>query len=302
MDEKLAEVVESPDIERLATGLTFTEGPLWHPDGYLLFTDFYNTDRILRLVPGGEPEVVRDETGGANGLTFDLQGRLVMCEGIARQVTRMEADGTITTLANRWEGKRLCQVNDIVGRSDGSLYFTDPTENLDPAEREIEFNGVYRIAPDGSVRVVATDFEFPNGLAFSPDESILYVSNTRPWMYIKAFDVRPDGTLVNGRIFADMGMDVPEKPGDRPPGVTGSLTGVPDGVKVDVEGRVFCTGLGGHWVFDSDGNRLGVIPLPELPANCAWGGPDNRTMFITARTSVYSIRMKTPGTRVPRAD
>jgi gluconolactonase len=298
--DNIADIVESPEPKRLATGFGFTEGPLWHPDGYLLFVDV-SRNLILRLVPGDEPEVVRENSAGSNGLTFDLKGRLVMCEGDNRRITRMEEDGAITPIAERWEGNRLNEVNDIVGRSDGSLYFTNPAGGLEPSDMEVDFTGVHRIAPDGTVTAEVREFEDPNGLAFSPDESVLYVSNTRDWMHIKAFDVTPDGSLSNERIFADMGIDVPEKPGDRPPGVRGSLTGVPDGLKVDVEGRVYCTGLGGHWVFDLDGNHLGVIRLPELPANCAWGGPDNRTMFITARTSVYSIRMKTPGTAVPRA-
>ena len=286
MAEKLAEIVESPDAERLATGFGFTEGPLWHPDGYLLFVDIPRS-LIFRLVPGGEPEVIRENSGGSNGLTFDLQGRLVMCEGNNRRVTRMETDGAVTPLATEWEGKRLNRPNDVVGRSDGSLYFTNPGGRLEPSEREIDFNGVHRIAPDGPVTAVISDFEYPNGLAFSPDERILYVANTREVMHIRAFDVEPDGSVTNGRVFADMSSDEPD--------------GVPDGMKVDVEGRVYCTGPGGCWVFDPSGDLLGVVRLPEIPANCAWGGQDNRIMFFTARTSVYSMRMRTPGTRVPCA-
>ena len=286
MADQLADIVESSEAERLATGFVFTEGPLWHPDGYLLFVDIRRS-LIFRLTPGGEPQVHRANSGGSNGLTFDLQGRLIMCEGDNRQLTRMESDGTITPIAERWEGKRLNRPNDVVGRSDGSIYFTNPGGRVDPSEREIDFSGVHRIAVDGTVTAVVTEFEYPNGLAFSPDESILYVSNTRESMHIEAFDVRPDGSVTNGRIFADMSSDEPD--------------GVPDGMKVDMEGRVYCTGAGGHWVFDSAGNHLGIIRLPELPANCAWGGPDNRTMFFTARTSIYSMRMKTPGTRVPTA-
>lgn len=300
MPETLSDVIESPEPELVATGFHFTEGPVWHPDGYLLFVDIGRA-QIIRVEPGGGPEVVRESSGGSNGMTFDLHGRLIMCEGSNRQITRREDDGSYTPIAQSWEGRRLDAVNDLVGRSDGTIYFTNPGGGIDPADRDIEFNGVFRITPDGDVRVAATDFEFPNGIAFSPDESILYVSNTRKWMYIKAFDVQPDGMLVNGRVFADMGVDPPEVPGQRPKGVTGSLTGVPDGMKVDVKGRVFCTGPGGHWVFDKDGHHIGVITMPELPANCAWGRPDNQTMFFTSRSSVYSIRMKTPGTPIPRS-
>ena len=286
MSDRLSDIVESPEAERLATGFVFTEGPLWHPEGYLLFVDIRRS-LIFRLVQGAEPEVVRENSNGSNGLTFDLDGRLIMCEGDGRRVTRMEPDGTITPLAERWEGLALNRPNDVVGRSDGSIYFTDPGGRLESSEREIDFSGVHRITPDGVVAPVATDFEYPNGLVFSPDESILYVANTRDAMYIGAYDVRPDGSMANRRVFADMSSD--------------ELDGVPDGMKVDVDGRVYCTGPGGCWVFEPSGEHLGIIRLPEIPANCAWGGPENRTMFFTARTSIYSMRMSTPGTRVPMA-
>ena len=286
MADDLTGIVESKEAERLATGMMFTEGPLWYPDGYLLFVDIRRS-LIFKMVPGSEPEVMRENSGGSNGLTFDLQGRLIMCEGDNRRVTRMEADGTITPLAERWEGKRLNRPNDVVGRSDGSLYFTDPGMRVDADERELDFAGIYRIAPDGTSAPVITEFEYPNGLAFSPDESILYVANTRDSTHIEAYDVKPDGSVSNPRVFADMSSD--------------ETDGVPDGMKVDVEGRVYCTGAGGCWVFDSSGKHLGIIRVPEIPANCASGGPDNRTMFFTARTSVYSMRMTTPGTKVPLA-
>ena len=294
MPGNLDQIVESSQAERLATGFEFTEGPLWHPEGYLLFVN-NRRNLIYRLVPGGQPEVIRENSGAANGLTFDLQGRLIMCEGDNRQITRWEPDGTITTIADRWEGKRLHRPNDVVCRSDGSIYFTNPGGRLDPAEREIDFHGVHRIAPDGTVTAVVTDLLSPNGLAFSPDEHILYVANTRrddgcvqekergevcTHQYIRAYDVAADGTLSNSRIFANM---------------YSAEDGVPDGMKVDTEGRVYCTGPEGVWVFDPTGNHLGIIRLPEIPANCAWGGPDHRTMYFTARSSVYSLRMKTTG-------
>ena len=286
MADDLSNIVESQEAERLATGFVFTEGPLWHPDGYLLFVDIRRS-LIFRLVPGGEPEVLRESSGGTNGLTFDLQGRLLMCEGDNRRITRMEPDGSITPLAERWDGKRLNRPNDIVGRSDGSVYFTNPGGRIEPADREIDFSGVHLIKPDGTVDVVVDDFEYPNGLAFSPDETVMYIANTREAMHIVAYDVQADGSLSNVRVFADMSSDEPD--------------GVPDGMKVDVEGRVYCTGPGGCCVFDANGANLGMIRLPEIPANCAWGGPDNRTMFFTARSSVYSMRMKTAGTPLPRA-
>ena len=300
MATQLTDIVESSQAERLATGFVFTEGPLWHPDGYWLFVDV-RAHRIYRLAPGGQPEVIRERSGGSNGMTFDLQGRLLICEGENRQVTRREPDGTYTPLAQRLGGKRINRPNDIVTRSDGSIYFTDPGGRLPPEERELDFSGVHRIAPDGTLTNATAETEYPNGLAFSPDERVLYVAITRrdegcieekargevcAHQCIRAFDVAADGSLSRNRIFASMAS---------------AADGVPDGMKVDVEGRVYCTGPEGCWVFDTSGRHLGIIRLPEIPANCAWGGPDHRTMLFTARTSVYAMRMKTPGTRTPRA-
>ena len=300
MATQLASIVESPQAERLASGFVFTEGPLWHPDGYWLFVDV-RANLIYRLRPGGQPEIIRDNSGSSNGMTFDLQGRLIICEGDNRQITRLEPDGTYTPLAQRLGGKRINRPNDLVTRSDGSIYFTDPGGRLTPEERELGFSGVHRIAPDGTLSNATAETEYPNGIAFSPDERTLYVAITRrdercieeknrgevcTHQLIRAFDVAPDGTLSNNRVFANMAS---------------AADGVPDGMKVDVEGRVYCTGPEGVWVFDASGQHLGVIRLPEIPANCAWGGPDHRTMLFTARTSVYSMRMKTPGTRIPRA-
>ena len=279
MEASLATLFESDRVERLATGFGFTEGPLWHPDGFFYFVDL-RANRLHRITPGREPEVVRENTGEGNGTTFDLQGRLIMCEGGNRRVTRMDADGRIEVLADRYEGKRLNRPNDVICGSDGSLYFTDPGLRVPLAERELPYAGVYRIAPDGALTMVA-DCEYPNGLAFSLDERILYVANTRWTAYIHALELGAGGRLVRRRIFADMSSDEPD--------------GVPDGMKVDVEGRIFCTGPGGTWVFTSDGTHLGIIRTPEIPANLAFGGPDLRTLFFTARTSVYAMRVKTPG-------
>ena len=282
MPVTLDRIVESSDAECLATGFIFTEGPLWHPEGYWLFVDVRREPgAIFKLVPGGDPEIYREPSGGSNGLTFDLDGCLLMCEGDGRRISRREHDGTILALAERWDGKRLNRPNDVVCRSDGSIYFTNPGGRVPAEEREIDFSGVHCIAPNGSVSAVIIDTEYPNGLAFSPDESVLYVTNTRENMYIAAYDVAADGTASNRRIFADMSSNEPD--------------GVPDGMKVDSAGNVYCTGPGGCWVFDPEGNHLGIIRLPEIPANCAWGGDDNRTMFFTARTSVYILRMKAPG-------
>jgi gluconolactonase len=279
MSDALSGILETNKPERLATGFVFTEGPLWHPDGFYYFVDIRRSN-LHRLTPGKEPELVRANTGEGNGTTFDLQGRLVICEGGNRRVTRWSAGGQSEILMDRFEGKRLNRPNDVVCKSDGSIYFTDPGLRVPLAERELPSAGVYRIAPDGTTTLVA-DCEYPNGLAFSPDERVLYVANTRWTQYIHALELDARGGLVRRRIFADMSSD--------------ETDGVPDGMKVDVEGRVFCTGPGGTWVFGPDGTRLGIIRTPEVPANLAFGGPDLRTLFFTARTSVYTLRMKVPG-------
>lgn len=283
MADALAAILETREAERLATGFVFTEGPLWHPDGFYYFVDV-RSSVLYRVTPGRAHEVVRDKTGGGNGTTFDLQGRLVLCEGENRRVTRTSADGRIEVLMDRFEGKRLNRPNDLVCKSDGSIYFTDPGLRVPLAERELTYAGVYRITPDGAQSLVA-DFEYPNGLAFSPDERLLYVANTRWAQYIHVLELDAGGAMVRRRIFADMSSD--------------ETDGVPDGMKVDVEGRVYCTGPGGTWVFAPDGTRLGIIRTPEVPANLAFGGPDLKTLFFTARTSVYTLRVKVPGQPQP---
>jgi len=279
MTDPLSAILATSTAERLATGFGFTEGPLWHPDGFYYFVDIRRSV-LYRLTPGKSPELVRAETGEGNGTTFDLQGRLVMCEGGHRRVTRTAADGRIDVLVDRYEGKRLNRPNDVVCKSDGSLWFTDPGLRVPLEQREVPYAGVYRIDPDGTTTLFA-DCEYPNGLAFSPDERTLYVANTRWSQYIHAFELSATGALVRRRIFADMSSD--------------ETDGVPDGMKVDVEGRVYCTGPGGTWVFAPDGARLGIIRTPEIPANVAFGGPDLRTLLLTARTSIYSLRVKVAG-------
>ena len=279
MADAMSAILETTQAERLATGFVFTEGPLWHPDGFYYFVDV-RASMLYRVTPGRPHEVVREKTGGGNGTTFDLQGRLVLCEGDNRRVVRQAADGRFEVLMDRFEGKRLNRPNDVVCTSDGSIYFTDPGLRVPLAEREVPHAGVYRVAPDGAVSLVA-DFEYPNGLAFSPDERLLYVANTRWAQYIHVLELDGAGRVLRRRIFADMSSD--------------ETDGVPDGMKVDVEGRVYCTGPGGTWVFAADGTRLGIIRTPEVPANLAFGGPDLRTLFFTARTSVYTLRAKVPG-------
>jgi gluconolactonase len=234
----------------------------------------------MKWSPGAGITLVQEPTNEANGLTRDRQGRLVACEHLARRVTRQDPDGSITVVANNYHGRRLNRPNDVVVKSDGSIYFTDP--GLGRIEAELDFCGVYCVSPDlGSIHVLVRDFVVPNGLAFSPDERLLYVNDSRRG-HIRAFDVEPTGllALATDRVFATL-------QGDR--------IGVPDGMKVDVEGRVYCTGPGGTWVFAPDGSRLGIIRTPEVPANLAFGGPDLKTIFFTARTSVYTLHSKVPG-------
>jgi sugar lactone lactonase YvrE len=275
-------VVGDAQVEKLAGGFQFTEGPVWIPDGYLLFSDI-PANIIYKWTPGSEgAEVWREPSGHSNGLTLDKMGRLIACEH-DRRVSRTESDGTVVTLAEQYEGKRLNSPNDIVVKSDGSIYFTDPPYGLSNQQegKELDFNGVYRLAPDGTLALLDDSFERPNGLAFSPDESVLYVDDTHKG-HIRAFDVQPDGTLVNGRVFAAFGKD---------PGKDGA----PDGMKVDVRGNVFCTGPGGVWVYNPASELLGVIQPPEVPANLAWGDDDLKTLYLTARTGLYRIRVKTGG-------
>ena len=274
----LDDLVERDECERIATGFNFTEGPLWHPVGYLLFTDIPGNS-IHRWTPDGKVTTFRSPSGYSNGLTFDRQGRLIACEHSNRRVSRTEADGTITTLAGNYEGKKLNSPNDAVVKSDGSIYFTDPTYGLrEPfgisAKAELWFTGVYRITPDGKkLDLLADDIPMPNGLAFSPDEKVLYVAGG---YNILAFDVLPIGTLANPRVFA-YGI-------------------APDGIKVDSRGNLYvATGSLAVRVYDENGKDLGRIHIPESTTNCAFGGPENKTLFVTAGGSVYRIQLKVPG-------
>jgi len=265
-------------IEKLAGDFKFTEGPIWHPDGYLLFSDI-PANQIKKWIPSGGVATFREPSGNSNGLTLDRQRRLIACEHSNRRVSRTEADGKVTVLAERYEGKRLNSPNDVVVRSDGAIYFTDPPYGIRPEEAELGFNGVYRLSSDGKLTLLIKDFDRPNGLAFSPDEKRLYIDDSQR-QHIRVFDVAPDGSLTNGRLFADMKSD-----GD----------GVPDGMKVDARGNVYCTGAGGVWVFDPKGAHLGTIQPPEVPANCGWGGHDGQTLYITARTGLYRVHLKVAG-------
>jgi gluconolactonase len=288
LDEGLDRIIDASEtIHHLADGYGGAqgpaEGPVWYKEhGHLLFSDIHNNKR-MKYEPGKGASMFLDGTNRANGLTRDLQGRLIACEHDSRRVTRLELDGSLTVLANSFQGRQLNRPNDVVVKSDGCIYFTDPwTSPNAPNQWDLTFSGVYRLTPDlGTLSLLVDDFALPNGLAFSPDEQVLYINDTRRGN-IRAFDMMPNGMLARAsdRVFADLRGEEP---------------GVPDGMKVDVEGRVWCTGPGGTWVFAPDGTRIGILKTPEVPANLAFGGPDMKTILFTAHTSVYTMRAKAPG-------
>ncbi|UCE63520.1 MAG: SMP-30/gluconolactonase/LRE family protein [Nitrospirota bacterium] len=274
-------------LEKITDGHIFTEGPVWNSrDKSLTYVDIIG-DTIWNWQEGIGKRVLRQPSGKVNGLTFDKQGRLLIAGWNSRNITRLNPEGTITVLASQFEGKKLNCPNDIVARSDGTIFFTDPAGGLsyvgmgvDDLQQYLDFSGVYRLEPeDGSITLLTDEVPRCNGLAFSPDESLLYISDTGQY-HIKVFDVDPHGTLRKGRIFAEL---------------KGKEEGVLDGMKVDVEGHVYCTGPGGIWVLDPDGICLGRIRIPGHASNLAWGEDDWRTIFISARSSVYRIRLNIQG-------
>lgn len=283
-DAGLSEIVGSEPWEVVADGLEFTEGPVWVPGAGLVFSDI-PANRQYVVDAAGDRHVYREPSGNSNGLTLDLDGRLIACEHGGRRVS-VERDGVMADQATHYGGKRLNSPNDVVVRSDGSIFFTDPPYGLEDVglEREQPYNGVYVIAPDGGVRLLVDDFDRPNGLAFSPDERTLYIADTNRF-HVRAFDVASDGSLSNRRVFAN--MIERERP-------DGTRTGTrPDGMKVDREGRLYVSAAVVQ-VFAPDGRLLGAIETPQWPANCAWGG-DGSDFYITARTAVYRTRIATTG-------
>jgi gluconolactonase len=287
-------VSTSERIEYLADGYGGeqgpAEGPLWWKEGgHLLFSDIHN-NRRMKYQPGAGVSPFQEPTNRANGLTRDLQGRLIACEHDSRRVTRQELDGSITVVANSFQGRRLNRPNDVVVKSDGCIYFTDPwTSPAAPEQWDLTFAGVYRVTPDlGTLSLLVDDFVLPNGLAFSPDESVLYINDTRRG-HIRAFDLLPNGMLGKhtDRVFVDL---------------RGPEPGVPDGMKVDVEGNVYCGGAGGLWVMDKTGKKLGrIVHGASATTNLAFGGDDWKTIYFTSRNHLGSVRVKIPGITVPVA-
>lgn len=292
-------VPPNPKVYKLAEGFQFTEGPIWVRDGnYLLFSD-PNRNTIYKYTAEGELSVFREKSGydaadiaeygqpGSNGLTLDRQGRLTINEHGRHRVTRLEKDGTLTVLAENYKGKRLNSPNDLVYRSDGVLYFTDPPFGLpksyDDPRKQLSYSGVFCIK-DGKLKLVSTDLLGPNGLAFSPDEKYLYVDNWDPKKkVVMRYQVKADGSLMKGIVFFDMGGALGEE--------------ALDGLKVDQKGNLHVSGPGGLWILSPEGKHLGTIKAPKLPANFAWGDADGQTLYMTARTGLYRMRLNVPGIR-----
>src|SRR5207253_7177670 len=287
-------VATSEPIQSLADGIGGAQGPAegplwWKEGGYLLFSDIHNNKR-MKFEPDKGASLFLEPTNRANGLTRDLQGRLVACEHDSRRVTRLELDGSTTILANSFQGRQLNRPNDVVIRSDGAIYFTDPwTSPSAPQQWDLPFSGVYRLTPDlGTLSLLSDDFVLPNGLGFSPDESLLYINDTRRG-HIRAFELLPSGMLARhtDRAFVDL---------------RGAEPGVPDGMKVDVDGNVYCGGAGGIWILDPHGKTLGRV-LHGAPAttNIAFGGDDWKTLYFTSRNHLGAVKVQIPGIPVPVA-
>jgi gluconolactonase len=290
-------VDENVEVEQLGTGFTFTEGPIWNPDGeFLLFSDMPGDTR-RRWDEANGVQVVMSPSNKGNGMTLDATGRLLVCEHSTSSLVRMDPGGTNSgreVLATHYEGKELNSPNDVCVKSDGSIWFSDPWYGRMPVfgverERELGWQGVFRIAPGGGEPQLVVDkneYEQPNGLCFSPDESLLYINDT-PGALIKVYDVGSDGSLSHGRMFFEgIGTGEIEK-------------GIPDGMKCDEQGNIWVTGPGGVWVISPEGEHLGTVNIPENTGNLAWGGPDWHTLFIPSSTSLYAVKTKVGPRREP---
>ena len=291
-DAALDKIISTSEpVQTLATGFGGggnTEGPVWWKEGGFLLFSSIGDNRVIKYTPGKGTSVYREKTNGANGHTRDLQGRLVSCEGVMRRVTREEPDGSFTVIANTYQGKRINKPNDVVVKSDGSIYFTDPWNIPDlPQPWDLDFNGVYRVSPDlGTINLLTNALFLPNGLAFSPDEKILYIGDSRRTQ-IHAFDVAANGLLANQsqRVFVDL---------------KGPEPGGPDGFKVDTLGNVYTGGSGGIYVVDPSGKKLGrIVHGQPQTTNIAFGGDDWKTLYFTTHSTLGSVKLKVAGIPVP---
>lgn len=264
-------------LEKVAGGFGFTEGPVWDPHGFLYVSD-EEKNRLSRVYPDGRVEKLLD-IGDPDGSTLDAKGSLITTASVLRAIVQVDPDGKFKVLADKYDGKKFNSPNDVILGPDGALYFTDPTLDLPKGEQqELSFQGVYRLGSDGTVSLLTSDLRQPNGLAFSPDGKRLYIDDTQQ-REIRVYDFAPPGELKSGRLF----------------GKEEGRGGVPDGMRIDVEGNLYVTGPGGVWVWDPDGNHLGTIVMPESTANLNWGDADYSTLYITARTSVYRLKSRTRG-------
>ena len=282
-------VEEGSKVERLATGFTFTEGPIWHPkEHHLLFSDMPGDVR-RKYTPDGTVVEVRNFSNKCNGMTYDADLNLLVCEHVTSSLVRENTDGTREIIAQEFDGEELNSPNDVCVHSSGAIYFSDPWYGRFPGfgierARELGWQGVFRIPPGGGpddieLVVDQNEFEMPNGVCFSPDESLVYINDT-PRAHIKVYDVNADGTFSNGRMFFEgVGSGVIEE-------------GIPDGMKCDERGNIWVTGPGGVWVISPEAEHLGVIKVPENTGNLSWGGDDWHTLFIPSSTSLYAIRTK----------
>jgi len=271
-------VPEGATVEKVAGGFQFTEGPIWYQER-LLFTDI-PANTVYQWTPEDGSSVFLKPSGHANGLAVSPQGDVLLAQHDG-QVGRLAAESMVEPLVQSYDGKRLNSPNDLTVAENGTIYFTDPPYGVDDKNRELDFSGVYRLAPDDSLTLLTKEFSRPNGIVLSPDESILYVNDTESDV-IRAYDVTEEGGITNGRVFAEMEGEAP---------------GNADGMKVDADGNLYSTGPGGIWIYAPSGERLDRIPVPKAPTNVAFGGPDHTTLFITAQDHVYRITLSVPGTQ-----
>lgn len=272
-------VEEGAEPEIITEGYEFTEGPLWHDSGYLLFSDI-PANTVYKWEPGEGAIMYLKPSGRSNGLTFDQNGNLLLAQHDGF-VSRLSKDKELTVVVENYSGKRLNSPNDLTVQSDGSIYFTDPSFGVSDENKELDFNGVYRYSEEDGLQLLVDDFDLPNGIVFSPDESRLYVNDSRH-NHIRVFDVNEDGSLSNGRMFAEMESDA---------------EGSADGMKVDTDGNLYSTGPGGLWIFSPEGEVLQKVKTPDRITNLAWGRSNFGTLFLTAPNAVYQLETNQLGIR-----